>query len=497
MSSEDASDDSDLEDPDGRPDPDEVETINADGLMEKMRARRDEQREQVTHDWCETIRDTGERYREHGEVNAVADELEMDTDEIREALTVYRLRFEEPPGTAAMIASDAGRAFFAFDTDVDGVVDLKDQDYSVEELVREYVGAVYLKYDVDAEPIGDPVERDVPELAGNFDEIAETITDAVTIPSDAFAAATAMDNIAEQFTMPTKSPAAAAAIGDMNETIAEQLVAPTGELAATAAVADVNKAITEQLTVPTDAFAVAAEINDLNDTLAQQLTIPVAEITAAAEFTAVHEAQFSILAASVQPILKQHNPLMESVAATAAALTDVLTEIEFPKPVLADLAAIQPSVDAAAIAAAPAGAAGHVRVSHRSVSPPEPETAETGEPSISSEPGMVESAEPTVDLATGAPVGTTVDTTLPTPDTVSSELVFEVPALVVDCILSAGEVRAWFSELPQNHQKTVVNVMLISATLSVTGSPTWAALTPFIAPSVRQMINANIDELRE
>lgn len=338
----------------------------------------------------------------------------------------------------------------------------------------------------------------MPGLAVDFDEIAEIMADAVAVPSDTFAAATAMDDIAEQFTIPTESLAATAAIGDMNETIAEQLVAPTGALAATAAVADVKEALTEQFTAPTDAFAAAAAMDDLNDTLAQQLTIPAAEITAAAEFTEVHEAQLSTLAASVQPILEQHNQLMESVTATtAASLIDVLPEIEFPEPVLADLAAIQPSVNAAATAAAPASAAGHIEVSRRSVSPPESETVETSEPSISPGSGTVKPTEPTVDPATGAPIGATVDAILPTPDAVSTELVFEVPALVVDCILSTGQVRVWFSELPQDHQNTVVNVMLISATLSVTGSPTLAALAPFIAPSVRQMVVVDIDEPEE
>ncbi len=174
MSSEDASNKSESEDaaPDepDRTDPDEVEPIDADQLMEKMQARRDEQREQVSFGWCETIRDAGERYREHGDVDAVADDLQLDSDDVREAVTVYRLRFEEPPGTAAGIADKAGRAFFALDADVDDAVDVEDREYTIEDLVQEYVGAVYLEYDVDAEPVGDPVERDAPAVRRGRDE---------------------------------------------------------------------------------------------------------------------------------------------------------------------------------------------------------------------------------------------------------------------------------------------------------------------------------------
>lgn len=200
-----------------------------------------------------------------------------------------------------------------------------------------------------------------------------------------------------------------------------------------------------------------------------------------------YESQLGALAASVQPILKHHEQLVETVAATAS-FSDMITEVKFPESVLADLAAIQPT------ATTTVGTASRTEVPRRTVTP---ESVDLIEPSVSPEPNTVEPTEPVEDSVRGRPITATVDSTLPTPEMVSTELMFEVPTLIVDCILSTGEVRVWFSELPQDHQNTVVNMMLISATLSVTGSLTLAALAPFIAPSIRRMIVTEIEEENE
>ena len=91
-------------------------------------------------------------------------------------------------------------------------------------------------------------------------------------------------------------------------------------------------------------------------------------------------------------------------------------------------------------------------------------------------------------MEVNAVVSSTVDSTLPRGDTVSAELVFEVPALIVESILGAGEVRTWFTQLPYGHQISVVNVVLVSSTYYVTGSASWAALSVVISPAVRQLI---------
>lgn len=468
-------------------DPDEIEPIDTEEFLEEMQASRDEQREQVAYEWCEIIREAGEHYRDTRDVDAVADDLQLDIDEAQEALTVYRLLFEEPPETAAVIATKAGRSFYALNSGVNEAIDLKDQDDTIEDLVREYVSAVYLEYDVDKEMIGDPVKQKAPESSIELEGLQEAVADTMTVPSKAFAGLTAMDRVAKQFMASTKALAAAAELRDMNETLTDQLAISTRSLTATAAVANMNENIAEDLIVPTDAFAAAATIDDLSNTFAQQLTVPTAEITAAAELVQVYESQLGALAASVQPILKHHEQLVEAVAATAS-FSDMLTEVKFPESVLADLAAIQPT------ATTTVGTASRAEVSRRTVMP---ESVDLIEPSVSPEHNTVEPTEPVEDSIRGRSITATVDSTLPTPETVSTELIFEVPTLIVDCILSTGEVRVWFSELPQEHQTTVVNMMLISATLSVTRSLPLAALVPFIAPSIRRMIVTEIEEENE
>jgi len=117
------------------------------------------------------------------------------------------------------------------------------------------------------------------------------------------------------------------------------------------------------------------------------------------------------------------------------------------------------------------------------------------EPEVTPDPATVDTAvEPSVDAGMDvSPVAATVDTTLPNPDRVSPELVYEIPALLVESMLAAGEARTWFTSLPYGHQITVVNVMLVSATFYVTRNASMAALSGFLSPAVRQLI-INEDE---
>lgn len=452
MSSEDASDDTEPEDadPDDVPDPDEVEPIDADELFEEMQQRRDEHREQVTFDWCETIREAGERYRDTEDVDAVADDLELDRDEVRKALTVYRLRFEEPPGTAAMIAGEAGCGFYALDGDVDEAVDLEDRDDTVENLVREYVGAVYLEYDVNEESVGDPVERDVPALPVDLEEFRETIANAVSVPTGALATA--------------------AAVGDMNETIAEQLTFPTKAMVAASGITDIRE---ELVAMQTGAL--------------QAAMLPVTD------------RQHELLQAAVSPALTAIAQQQESIAASAvASLTDSLDDIVFPESVLADLTAIQPVIDATAVSApAVTGVSGFSTVDQPSVptseprpSPSDTDPVDAAKPDVTPDRSTVDTAmRPSVDAGMDvSPVAATVDATLPNSDTVSPEMVYEIPALLVESMLAAGEARTWFTSLPYGHQITAVNVMLVSATFYMTQSASTAALSGFLSPAVRQLI---------
>lgn len=82
----------------------------------------------------------------------------------------------------------------------------------------------------------------------------------------------------------------------------------------------------------------------------------------------------------------------------------------------------------------------------------------------------------------------TVETTLHGTSTFSTELLFEVPALIVESVLSTGKARVWFTELEESHQRSIVNLMLGSIGFYMTGDIAVVALSPLIAPSVHQMI---------
>jgi hypothetical protein len=443
MSSEDSSGESEPEDAASREpdqtDPDEIEPINADQLMEEMQARRDEQREQVSFDWCETIRVAGECYREHDDVDAVADDLQLDSDDVREAVTVYRLRFEEPPQTAAWIVDKAGRTFFALNADVDEAVDLEDREYTVEDLVREYVGTVYLEYDVDAEPVGDPVEQTSPELSIDLEEFLETIPNVVSVPTGTFQAA----------------------------------VQPMLE-----------------------------RRQKLIQTAVQSVVFRQQELIQAAIQPILNQRQ-ELLRAAMLPALTAIAQQQSIAASAVASLTDSLDDIVFPESVMADLTAIQPAIDAAAVSTPTATTAGgfstvdqpSVPVPEPTPSPTDTDSVDSVEPEVTPDPATVDTAvEPSVDAGMDvSPVAATVDTTLPNPDTVSPELVYEIPALLVESMLAAGEARTWFTSLPYGHQITVVNVMLVSATFYVTRNASMAALSGFLSPAVRQLI-INEDE---
>lgn len=159
---------------------DEEETgkFDVDEFIEAVEEQRRERREQASYEWVETIRKAGELYRDSEDVDAVLEELDRLESTTREALTVYRLIFKKPPEEVAMKASTPGRAFFSLDQDVEEMVDGDDEE-PVEDLLREYVGAIYLGHDVDEEPVGDPPRETTPPPAMDFSEIAESLSNAV------------------------------------------------------------------------------------------------------------------------------------------------------------------------------------------------------------------------------------------------------------------------------------------------------------------------------
>ena len=164
-------------------DEDEGEELDFDELIEAIEERRRERREQASYEWVETVREAGELYRDSEDIDAISEELGRSVSTTREALTVYRLIFEEPPEEVAVKASTPGRAFFSLDQDVEEAVD-EDEEEPIEDLLREYVGAVYLEHDVDEEPVGDPPQETTPPPAVDFSEIGEQIAEGFTFPTE-------------------------------------------------------------------------------------------------------------------------------------------------------------------------------------------------------------------------------------------------------------------------------------------------------------------------
>ena len=405
-------------------DKEETEELDFDEFMEAIEERRRERREQVSFEWVETIREAGELYRESEDVEAVAEELNRSEERTKEAITVYRLIFEEPPEEVAVKASTPGRLFFSLDQDVDEETK-DDEEEPVEDLLREYVGAIYLEHNVGEEPVGNPPEEATPPQAVDFAEIGE--------------------QIADSFTFPSETILAASRVGELQQSILEPFAASQASILAS---------ITEPI---------AVQQADLIANIAEPVI-------------AQRERMVSTMIAASLPDLTKQLQLQQSVvnSAISGAMSDMLSDIRFPEPVLADLATIQPAINAAAVA----GAASTPPSPSRSV------TSEATTTTVEAEP--LEATASTVSSA--SPANATVDATLPDVDAFSTEMAFEIPAMLVQATLSTGKARTWFTSLSEEHQISAVRVLLVAVAFHLTGNPWLAGLAYLITPSVRLMV---------
>lgn len=372
------------------------EKLDFDEFMETIEENRKQRREQASYSWCVTVREAGELYREADDVEAVADELERSEAEVREALTVYRLIFEEPPEEVAWKSSRLGRAFFSLDQDYEEAID-EDEEEPPEDMIREYVGATYLEHGIDEEPVGEPPEATTPPLAVDFEEIKDVISD---------------------FTFPSQTVLKASKLANLQSDLVSSAMAPV---------------------------------------VAQQSKLVDAAVKAS-------------LSPAVQQIQKQQSLVN---AAVAGVFPNVIEDLQIPQSVLTDLSTINPAIQAAATATATTPSN-----SERSV------VAEASTTTVEAEP--LEATVTTTSALNAAEA--TVDATLPGTDTVSTELVFEIPALLVESILSTGRARSWFTELSEDHQITVVRYLLVAIAFSLTGNFGIAAIAALGAPTVRQII---------
>ena len=74
-------------------------------------------------------------WRESEDVETVSDKVGLSLERTKEALTVYRLIFEEVPMAVASKSVIPGRSFFSLESEVT-TLDPEDEDESVEDLLR-------------------------------------------------------------------------------------------------------------------------------------------------------------------------------------------------------------------------------------------------------------------------------------------------------------------------------------------------------------------------
>lgn len=382
---------------------DEGEYLDPEEFFEAMEQSRRECREQVSYEWVETIRAAGELYREANTIDAVSKELNRPEASTREALTIYRLVFEDPSDEVTAKASDVGRAYFSLKEDVSEAVD-EDEEEETEDLLCEYVGAIYLKHDINEESVGDPPEKSTPPLSIEWEEITEQLEE---IHSELFQPLRGLSLLPEVYFKP------------------EQLLPKT--------------LLEPGVLYPRTQFVQAAVTAGLPD-LTKQLQLQQSLVN----------------------------------AAVTSGLSDVMSEVRFPSPVIADLAAIQSTINASAIS----GAAATPQFQQDS------DVADVSPTTLDDKP--VDVSQPTIPSAD--PAGATVDATLPDQETFSSELVFEIPGMLVQSILSTGQARIWFSNLPEDHQITVVRLLLATIVVSLTGNPFFAPIAIIPAPAIRRAI---------
>ncbi|WP_435065384.1 hypothetical protein [Halobaculum sp. EA56] len=400
----------------------EAKEFDFDEFMETIEERRRERREQVSFEWVESIREAGELYRKLEDIDAVSDELNRPEERIREAVTVYRLIFEEPPEEVAVKASTPGRAFFSLEQDVTEELD-DDEEEPIGDLLREYVGAVYLEHNVDEEPIGEPPEGSTPPPAVDFAEIGE--------------------QIADSFTFPTESILAASRIGEFQESIMEPFAASQASILAS-----------------------------ITEPIATQQASLIASI--AEPMIARQERMVSSLVAASLPDMTKQLQLQQSIvnSAISGALSDAMADIQVPEPILADLASIQPAINAAAVAGRVEG---------------HPGTGREGVVEASTTTAEVEAPGSTISSA--GPADATMEAATPNANAFSTELAFEIPAMLVQSILGTGPARAWFNGLSKGAQQSVIGGLMVGLSYYFTQDLTLSGIAATVmTPGIRDIL---------
>ncbi|WP_273837017.1 hypothetical protein [Halococcus sp. PRR34] len=151
---------------DGSTDEDDSDSVEYAGLEDLIPSEEEQQAaiSRVTFDWCETVREAGDRYREGESIRVLAVELEVPMEKARRAVKTYYLVFGEAPiDTVRGTIFEDGRRYFRGGLDV-GELDTETRT-EAEEHVRTFVGRTLLDNELDAVDIEEPVpEMEVPMI---------------------------------------------------------------------------------------------------------------------------------------------------------------------------------------------------------------------------------------------------------------------------------------------------------------------------------------------
>lgn len=144
--------------------------------------------ERVSFEWCEEIRKAGQTYRETGNIGDVASTLNLDTEEAKEAIIVYRMLLESPPEDVSYGAYSAGYRYYGLDESIEEIAGDDADSSKVEQMkdqIREFVGSVYRIHDPDEE---DEIDEIPDEMPNNVFDVKIDFQDAfkgITALSDA------------------------------------------------------------------------------------------------------------------------------------------------------------------------------------------------------------------------------------------------------------------------------------------------------------------------
>jgi hypothetical protein len=254
------------------------------------------------------------------------------------------------------------------------------------------------------------------------------------------------EEIADSFTFPTESILAASRIGEFQKNILEPFAASQASILA-----------------------------NITEPIAAQQASMIASI--AEPMIARQERMVSSLVAASLPDMTKHLQLQQSIvnSAISGALSDAMTGIQVPEPILADLASIQPAINAAAVAGRVESSpvTGRSRFAEASTTTVEAESLEASGSTVPS---------------TG-PADATMEAATPNADAFSTELAFEIPAMLVQSILGTGPVRAWFNGLPRGAQQSVIGSLMVGLSYYFTQDLTLSGIAATImTPGLREIL---------